>query len=245
MGGLLREAALAGQALALLGRTSERDDTALGARELGELLGARTVGEVQPPRTALWDEDLVSAKPVLEAARTAIADGATVLVAGHCNLAIATLPAAAARHPGLRVAWLDAHADFNTPQTSLSGFLGGMPLAAACGVWDPGLADPPVAATRVHLVGVRDIDPGEQVLVDAHGVRIGAPESGPVWVHLDLDVLASELMPAAFPADGGWSWEQLDAELGALADRCELVGIEVTGCAPGHAQRVADTLANL
>lgn len=37
----------------------------------------------------------------------------------------------------------------------------------------------------------------------------------------------------------------LGAELSALADRCELVGIEVTGCAPGHAQRVADTLASL
>lgn len=44
----------------------------------------------------------------------------------------------------------------------------------------------------------------------------------------------------------GRTSERDDAALGAeLADRCELVGIEVTGCAPGHAQRVADTLASL
>ncbi len=79
-------------AVALLGRTSERDDTAEGARELGELLGARMVGEVEPPRVARWDEDLPAAEPMLCAAREEVEAGTRVFVAGHCNLAIATLP---------------------------------------------------------------------------------------------------------------------------------------------------------
>jgi arginase/N-omega-hydroxy-L-arginine amidinohydrolase len=228
--------------VALLGRTSERDETAVGARELGALLGAENVGEVEPPRVGSWDEDLASARPVLEAARAAVQAGTTHLVAGHCNLAIATFPAIAARVPGVRFAWLDAHPDFNTPQTSGSGFLGGMPLAAACGVWDPGLMDPPVDPLRVHLLGARDIDPGEGRLLADHGVLQGPPLDGPVYVHLDLDVLRTDLMPASFPAPGGWDWDELRAALAALPD---VVGIEVTGCAPGHAARVADTLAAL
>jgi arginase len=229
------------ETVALLGRTSERDGTAEAARELGELLGARMVGAVEPPRVARWEEDLPAARPMLEAACAAVEDGARVLVAGQCNLAMATLPAVAERHPRLRVAWFDAHPDFNTPGTSGSGFLGGMPLAAACGLWDAGF-EGTLDPTRVHLIGVRDIDPGEQGNVDEHGVRFGPPDEGPVFVHLDLDVLDPSLMPAEFGVPGGWTWEQLDAALAALPD---VVGIEVTGCAPGHARRVADTLARL
>jgi arginase family enzyme len=175
---------------------------------------------------------------VLQAAQDEVRAGTRVFVAGHCNLAIATLPALADAHPGLRVAWFDAHADFNTPQSSGSGFLGGMPLAAACGVWDagwPGTLDP----THVHLVGVRDIDPGERHLLDAHLVHETPPEEGPVFVHLDLDVLDPSLMPAAFGVSAGWSWEELEA---ALTDLPGVVGIEVTGCAPGYAERVAELL---
>jgi len=115
------------------------------------------------------------------------------------------------------------------------------PLAAACGIWDaghPSGLDP----ERVHLVGARDIDPGEREHIERFGVHEGPPSEGPVFVHLDLDVLDPSLMPAAFGVAGGWTWEQLDEALLALPG---LVGIEVTGCAPGHAARVADTLARL
>ena len=228
--------------VALLGRTSERDDTALGARELGLLLGAREVGTPEPPRVARWDEDLASSRPVLAAARAEVLSGTRRFVAGHCNLAIATLPALATQHPGLRVAWVDAHPDFNTPTTSPSGFLGGLPLAAACGVWDAGLLDPPLDPTRVHLMGARDIDDGEVALLEQYRVNYEPPTAGPVFVHLDLDVLDNALMPATFPAPGGWAWDELESALAALPD---VIGIEVTGCAPGHAQRVAGVLSSL
>ena len=61
--------------------------------------------------------------------------------------------------------WLDAHGDYNTPETSGSGYLGGMCLAGACGEWDAGLGDT-IAAERLVLAGVRDLDAGERELLE-------------------------------------------------------------------------------
>lgn len=191
-----------------------------GARELAALLDAPLVTEGD--------------------AADAVRGGARTLVAEECTIAITALPAAAARHPGLRVAWLDAHPDFNTPETSPSGYRGGMPLAAACGLWDAGGArEAPVDPARVHLLGIRDVDPGERENLERAGVRETPPPEGPVWVHLDLDVLDPLLMPARYPVAGGWSWEDLEAALAALP---RVVGVEVAGCAAGHAPRAAEAL---
>ena len=76
-----------------------------------------------------------------------------------------------------------------------SGFLGGMCLAGACGLWDSGLGsglDP----AHVVMCGVRDVDAGERVLLDTRGVGlVESPaqladllDGRPVFVHLDLDV---------------------------------------------------------
>ncbi|QEE37854.1 MULTISPECIES: arginase [unclassified Methylobacterium] len=77
----------------------------------------------------------------------------------------------------LFVLWLDAHADFNTPETSPSGNVHGMPLAALCG--EPGFpslfADPapaPLPPANVHLFGLRSIDAGERALVTARRVGV-------------------------------------------------------------------------
>jgi arginase family enzyme len=105
-------------------------------------------------------------------------------------------------------------------------------------VWSDGTVDP----TRVHLVGVRDVDPGERQLLDAHLVHETAPVDGPIYVHLDLDILDPSLMPAPFAVSGGWTWEDLEAALTELPD---VIGIEVAGCAPGHADRVVEMLGRL
>ena len=211
-----------------------------GAVELAELVEAEVRAEAPRPTVGSWEADLAAAQPLLTAARDAVQGGTRTFVAGSCDLAIATLPAIAAAVPGVRVAWLDAHPDFNTPQSSPSGFLGGMPLAHACGVWgDHAASDPTLDPRRVHLLGVRDVDPGERVLLDGHGVHETPPEDGPVYVHLDLDVLDPPLMPAQFAVSAGWTWEDLEA---ALTDLPDIVGIEVCGCAPGHAARVVELL---
>ena len=109
------------------------------------------VGEPGEPAVRDWSEDLPAARPVLEAAAAALRDafdaGALpVLTASDCSICIATLPEVVLHEPDVHVAWIDAHGDFNTPETTPSGFLGGMCLAAACGRWDadgwPGTVDP-------------------------------------------------------------------------------------------------------
>ena len=140
------------------------------------------------------------------------------------------------------VLWLDAHGDYNTPDTSGSGYLGGMCLAGACGEWDAGLGDT-IAADRLVLAGVRDLDDGERELLErSHATVIGASvvetlvavknalDGAPVFIHLDLDVLDPEEFPAAvFPTPGGLSSDKLYDLMEAVAEDSELVGIEVTG----------------
>jgi arginase len=232
----------------LRGRTSDRTDGAgAGAQALCELLGGRVVGEPGLGRPRDWSEDLPEARPVLEAAAaeiTAALDQAElpVLTASDCSICIATLPTVAARVPQVRVLWIDAHGDFNSPETTPSGFLGGMCLAAACGRWDAGWPET-IDPAIVHFLGVRDLDPGERADVEAAGVRTGVPAEGPVYVHLDCDGLDPSVMPAQFPVPGGLGLDEVRAALAALAADGRLVGIEVTALEdPAHAQTVAGLL---
>jgi arginase family enzyme len=170
-----------------------------------------------------------------------------VLIASDCSICATTLPVLARQRPDAWVLWLDAHADFNSPETTPSRFLGGMCLAAACGVWDSGLGaglDP----ARVVMCGVRDVDPGERVLLETSGVGLAESPSQlpdlldgrPVFVHLDLDVVDPTILPALFPAPGGLSDGGLRTLLAEVSEAVDLVGAEITGLlAPDRARRVA------
>ena len=138
-------------------------------------------------------------------------------------------------HP-LRVGlvWMDAHGDFNTPETSLSGMSGGMPVAVSTGLClhhirrAAGL-EPPLPMSYVTMVGVRDVDPAEQHLIDTHGInqitvddmrnktpviqneidRLAAL-TDLIYVHIDLDVITSEEMPGhSTPAADGPTADEL------------------------------------
>ena len=137
-----------------------------------------------------------------------------MIAAADCSIAVTTLPAALRHRPDAMVLWLDAHGDYNTPDTSGSGYLGGMCLAGACGEWDAGLGDT-IAADRLVLAGVRDLDAGERELLERSAATVigasvvetlvavkNALDGAPVFIHLDLDVLDPEEFPAAFPTPG-------------------------------------------
>jgi arginase len=112
--------------------------------------------------------------------------------------------------------WIDAHADFNTPETTLSGMLGGMPVAISAGLCLSRLREQSglkqaIAATAVVMVGLRDVDPLEQELLDAHHVEQIPPDPEVVkeaverlaqrvdviYVHIDWDVLDPQDIPTA------------------------------------------------
>ncbi len=114
-----------------------------------------------------------------------------------------------------------------------------MCLAGACGVWDTGFDGPELDPTRVVMSGVRDIDPGERELLDAHHVSLidrpsrlaDALAGREVFVHLDVDVLDPTVMPGlAYPVPGGSSADGLASMLSDVAAAATVVGVEVTGC---------------
>jgi arginase family enzyme len=219
--------------ICLRARTSDRTDGAgAGAQALAERLGGRIVGEAEPGRPRDWSEDLPDARPVLEAAaaETSAAldrDELPLLTASDCSICISTLPTVAARVPGVRFLWIDAHGDFNTPETTPSGFLGGMCLAAACGRWDAGWPDT-IDPGSVSFLGVRDLDPGERVEAERAGIQTGMPDDGPVYVHLDLDGLDPSVMPVQFPVPGGLAADEVRDALARLVADDRLIGLEVT-----------------
>jgi arginase family enzyme len=244
--------------VALLCRTSDRDaDGMLGAAALGEALGARAIGSPGTPRDTSYTEDLAEARGCLLEAGGQLDDAfeagkVPVLLAGTCSICVSTLPIVARHHPDALILWLDAHADFNTPETSQSQFLGGMGLAGACGLWDTGFGaglDP----ARVVMFGVRDVEGGERVLLERQGVgtvdRPGALadllDARKVFIHLDLDILDPEVLPSGFPADGGLDFEQLRRLLDLVAGAADVIGAEVTGAHPDHAEVLAGVLGPL
>jgi arginase family enzyme len=225
---------------ALRCRTSDRTPGgARGAEALALALDpdARLVGEFGKPRQAQWEDDLRDSRECIlkagELVDEALAAGRfPVLTASDCSICMTTFPAVARHVPDFQVLWLDAHADSNTPETTPSGFLGGMCLGASVGLWDAGF---PAALepARVRGVGIRDTDPGEWTPEPLNGM------SGPVFVHLDLDVLDPSVLPAQFPVPGGLSFDELRGVLASLED---VVGIEVTAFeAPeGRAEAIAE-----
>jgi arginase/N-omega-hydroxy-L-arginine amidinohydrolase len=146
------------------------------------------------------------------------------------------LPVVAREHPDAVVLWIDAHGDFNTPDTTDSGYLGGMVLAGACGLWDSGHGAG-LRSTQVVLVGARDIDEQERQLLDKARVRIIPPERAtpanvleavgdrPVWIHIDWDVLEPGHLPADYSVPNGMLPQQIRAIFEALQDR--ILGIEL------------------
>ena len=232
----------------LRGRTSDRTDGGgAGAEALARRLGGRVLGEASPGEPRGWEQDLPASRPVLEAAAAEISAALDqgelpLLTASDCTICIATLPTVARRVPGVRFVWFDAHGDFNGPDSTPSGFLGGMCLAAACGRWDAGWPDT-IDPAAVSFVGVRDLDPGEAVDVERAGGGNGVPQDGPVYVHLDVDVLDPSVLPAQFPVPGGMEPAAVRAIIARLVEEGRLVGIEVTALEyPDHVALVAEIL---
>ncbi|MCW2995449.1 MAG: arginase family protein [Conexibacter sp.] len=250
----------------MLCRSSERVDGAAAgtealARELAErcAVAPRLIGSPSPMKVVGWEEDLRGSRGCLLEAGGQVDDALAggrhpVLVAPDCSVSMTTLPAVVRHHPDATILWLDAHADFNTPETTVSGYLGGMCLAAACGLWDGGFALPRVDPTAVIMCGLRDLDGPEVVLLETKGVeRIARPgllaealAGREVFVHLDLDILDPTVIASPFPVAGGLSDAGLRTLLTEVAGACDLLGCEIAGFHdPAPAELIASVVEPL
>lgn len=162
-----------------------------------------------------------------------VADGASLVYAGDCMAPLGALAGLARRGVSPFVVWLDAHGDFNTPETTPSGYVGGMPLAMLAGLGDTtivrALGLERLDTGRVVLADARDLDAEEGTALRVSGIRLCSdaelaeiaewvPKTAPVYLHLDVDVVTPEEMPALrFPAAGGPSLARVESALETLA----------------------------
>lgn len=217
---------------------------ALTAKGLGEAIGlpGTFIGAPSPAKHDDWSASLPEARETLvglqDAVRHILMRGNTpLMIANTCSASLASLPVVARERPNAVVLWIDAHGDFNTPDTTDSGYLGGMLLAAACGLWDSGHGNG-LDPAQVVIAGARDIDPAEGDLLARSGVRVLPPAEvtpaailaaigdAPVWIHIDWDVLEPDHVPAAYAIAGGLLPRRLRAIFEAIpAGR--IIGIEL------------------
>ena len=189
---------------------------------------------------------------VSRAVREALESGRLpIVLAGNCNTAVGTLAGLGA---GVGVAWFDAHGDFNTPETTTSGFLDGTGVAIITGrcwkqltVTIPGFK--PVPDEWVCLVGTRDVDSLEGRLLAASNVDVIAPNKirsdlprilnsigqhvDRMYVHLDLDVLDAEVAAANHLAvSGGLDIEDVEYALSQIARNFRIAGVTLSAYDP-------------
>jgi arginase len=186
-----------------------------------------------------------------------------ILLGGDHSLAAGSIAGAAAFHAArnerIGVIWIDAHADLNTPGSSKSGNVHGMPLAHLLGHGDTALATvggirPSAKPNNVALVGLRDADDAEREhiakwklraltmrVIDERGIRsvmeeaitVASEGTAAIWVSFDLDALTPEAAPGVGTAvPGGMTYREAHLAMEMLADTGRVIGIDLVEVNP-------------
>jgi arginase family enzyme len=149
-----------------------------------------------------------------------------LVLGGCCCAHVGAVRGLTARGGRLALVWLDAHGDLNTPETSPSGNLWGMPLRML-------LDDGVVRAEDVALVGARNLDPPERSYLDEAGIDDSLERAlagvDAVYIALDLDVLDPSVVDVLVPEPDGPTVDRIAAVLEATVARVPLAGMGVTG----------------
>jgi arginase len=214
------------------------------AKYLAEILETCT-GLAEMVQKSL-DEGLL---PLVLGGDHSIAIGSVTGVAAHMR----------AKNQRLGYIWLDAHGDMNTPESSPSGNVHGMPLAAVMGYGPPEMTElagfkPKVEPRNVALVGIRDLDSKERRLVKESGVhiftmrdidergmrdvmaealRFASDDTGGVAVSLDMDFVdPSDAPGVGTPVRGGVTYREAHLAMELIADSKTMVSLELVEINP-------------
>jgi arginase len=210
------------------------------------------------PRLKYLREILEVCEALRDAVGEALAAGTIpVVIGGDHSVAMGTIAGLArhfhARRQKLGLVWFDAHADANTAETSPTGNIHGMPLAAVLGLGAPSLVNlagfsPMVDGSRAALVGIRDLDPEERANVRASGIgaftmrdidergmrsvmeeAIARASAGTAGIHVsfDMDGMDPDYAPGVgTPSPGGLSYREAHLAMEMLADTGRVVSAE-------------------
>lgn len=177
-----------------------------------------------------------------------------IAIGGDHSISLGTISGASKALDGkMGVIWLDAHGDLNTDKNTPTGNIHGMSLAALMGfghkdllhVCDERIA---VAKENVLLVGVKDLDQGEQQLIKKENINVFSiidilahglnplfkiisklqKKAGAIWVSIDLDAVDSQYAPGVgIPNNGGLSYREITAICQYIGKNCHVVGVDI------------------
>jgi len=194
--------------------------------------------ELPYPETAIIDAESVEEQNLALAADL---PERPLILGGCCCSHIGAVEGLAARQDRLAVIWFDAHGDLNTPESSPSGNLWGMPLRKLI---DSGAID----AGDVALVGARNLDPPEEAFIRDQGVHLGEEgienaldQVACTYLAFDADVLDPSELSVFMPEPGGLSLADAERMLQALGRRTNVLGAGFTGAGfePGNVAPLA------
>ncbi|MBB3109343.1 arginase [Paenibacillus phyllosphaerae] len=224
-------------------------------------------------RTAMqlkhWGRVLTINEAIAQEVRSIAAEGLFPLtIGGDHSIALGTIAGAAASRKRLGVIWIDAHGDLNTPETTPSGNIHGMSLAAAIGLGDSrftgiGGYSPKLAPERIVLVGARELDDGEKKRIrelnitcftmheiDRYGmghvmeeaIRIASADADGVHVSFDIDsVDPGEAPGTGTPVRGGLNYREAHLAMEMLHEAGVVTSADVVEVNPllDNGQRTA------
>lgn len=193
-----------------------------------------------------------------QTAKTYMAKNArAIFLGGDHSISIGTVAGVTTNHP-VGVIWVDAHGDINTPETTPSGNIHGMSVATLLGYGDPSLVNigregAKITPEQIVMIGVRDLDPGERVLLRKTGVTVFTmrqidemgmatvlkktlDQMAPydrLHVSLDLDGLDPEVAPGVgTPVAGGLTYREAHLIMEILADSTKVRSMDIVEINP-------------
>jgi arginase len=216
------------------------------------------------PRMKYLKEIRQACEAVRDGVEAVLAEGALpVVLGGDHSIAMGTIAGVARHHrknaARIGLVWFDAHGDMNTPETSPTGNIHGMPLAVALGIGEPSLVSlggdkPMVDGARAAVVGLRDVDGPERVNIkesgigaftmrdiDERGMRAVMEEaikratSGTAGIHVsfDLDGMDPDFAPGVgTPSPGGLSYREAHLAMEMLHDTGKVLSAELVEVNP-------------
>jgi arginase len=214
------------------------------------------------PRLKYMEPILSVCQPLADQVAESTQKGSVTLVLGGDHAISLGSVSGAARGRNLGLIWLDAHGDFNTHETTPSGNIHGMPLAALCGIGHEhlvtlgGTADstPKILPKNVAVVGARELDTAERDLMREAGIAVYSMEAvdrygiGEVirraiasaslgtdglYVSLDLDVIDPMYAPGVGTAvPGGLTYREAHLAAEMLAETGRIVGLDLVEVNP-------------
>lgn len=215
---------------------------------------------ITDPKLKYIDCIIPMARRVAGAVATSVQAGHFPLVLGGDHSLSAGSIRGAAKHKRLGVIWVDAHADFNTHETTPSGNIHGMPLAALCGLGDDRLVclwdetTPALDPRRVAVIGARDLDSGEKRNLREAGVMVQSMEQvdrigmvaalekaidrvsrdvDGIYLSFDMDALDPRHAPGVgTPVQGGLTFREAHLACEVVAETGKLVGMDLVEVNP-------------